>query len=116
MIGKTVEKGLTLVPTRLYFKNGRVKVAIALARGKQVHDKRETIRRREIERETRALVKERAAMSDADLVQPPGGDRATSCDYMRQAHRAGHIFRRRPVHARAVTRCSSRSPARARRC
>ena len=59
LIGKTVEKGLTLVPTRLYFKNGKVKVAIALARGKQDHDKRETLRRREIDRETRAAVKER---------------------------------------------------------
>jgi SsrA-binding protein len=59
LIGKTVEKGLTLVPTRMYFKNGKVKVALALARGKQVHDKRETIKRRETERETRAAVKER---------------------------------------------------------
>jgi SsrA-binding protein len=59
LIGKTVEKGLTLVPTRLYFKKGRVKVALALAKGKQAHDKRETIRRREIDRETRAAVKER---------------------------------------------------------
>ncbi len=59
LIGKTVEKGLTLVPTRLYFKNGKVKVAIALARGKQDHDKRETLRRREVDRETRAAVKER---------------------------------------------------------
>jgi SsrA-binding protein len=59
LIGKTVEKGLTLVPTRLYFKNGKVKLTLALARGKQVHDKRETIRRREVERETRAMVKER---------------------------------------------------------
>ena len=59
LIGKTVEKGLTLVPTRMYFKNGRVKVALALAKGKQVHDKRETIKRRETERETRAMVKER---------------------------------------------------------
>ena len=59
LIGKTVEKGLTLVPTRMYFKNGRIKVALALAKGKQVHDKRETIRRREVDRETRALVKER---------------------------------------------------------
>jgi SsrA-binding protein len=58
LIGKTVEKGLTLVPTRLYFKNGKVKVALALAKGKQAHDKRETIRRREIDRETRAAVKE----------------------------------------------------------
>jgi SsrA-binding protein len=60
LIGKTTEKGLTLVPLRLYFKNGRVKVALALAKGKQAHDKRETLRRREIDRETRAAVKERA--------------------------------------------------------
>ena len=59
LIGRTVEKGLTLVPTRLYFKNGKVKVGIALARGKQAHDKRETMRRREVDRETRAAVKER---------------------------------------------------------
>jgi SsrA-binding protein len=59
LIGKTVEKGLTLVPTKLYFKNGKVKVAIALAKGKQDHDKRETLRRREVDRETRAAVKER---------------------------------------------------------
>jgi len=59
LIGKTVEKGLTLVPTKLYFKGGKVKVALALAKGKQAHDKRETIRRREADRETRAAVKER---------------------------------------------------------
>ena len=59
LIGRTVEKGLTLVPTKLYFKNGKVKVALALAKGKQDHDKRETLRRREADRETRAAVKER---------------------------------------------------------
>jgi SsrA-binding protein len=59
LIGKTVEKGLTLVPTRLYFKNGKVKVSLALGKGKQAHDKRETMRRREVDRETRAAVKER---------------------------------------------------------
>src|SRR6202008_629713 len=59
LIGKTVEKGLTLVPTKMYFKNGKVKVALALAKGKEAHDKRETLRRREIDRETRAAVKER---------------------------------------------------------
>jgi tmRNA-binding protein len=59
LIGKTVEKGLTLVPTKMYFKNGKIKVAIGLARGKQDHDKRETLRRREADRETRAAVKER---------------------------------------------------------
>jgi SsrA-binding protein len=59
LIGKTVERGMTLVPTRLYFKNGHVKVSLALAKGKQAHDKRETIKRREADRETRAAVKER---------------------------------------------------------
>jgi SsrA-binding protein len=59
LIGKTVEKGMTLVPTRLYFKNGHVKMSIALAKGKQAHDKRETVKRREADRETRAAVKER---------------------------------------------------------
>jgi SsrA-binding protein len=60
LMGRVVEKGLTLVPLRLYLKNGRVKVALALVKGKQEHDKRETIRRREADRETRAAVKERA--------------------------------------------------------
>ena len=54
------EKGLTLVPLQLYFKNGRLKVSLALVKGKQAHDKRETIRRREVDRETRAAVKERS--------------------------------------------------------
>ncbi len=60
LIGKTTEKGLTLVPLRLYFKKGRVKVAISLVKGKQLHDKRETLRKREVDRETRAAVKERS--------------------------------------------------------
>ncbi len=59
LIGKTVERGCTLVPVRMYFKNGRVKVAVSIAKGKKLHDKRETIRRREIDRETRAMVKGR---------------------------------------------------------
>lgn len=59
LIGKILERGFTLVPVRMYFKNGRVKVAISVAKGKRSYDKRETIRRREIDRETRAVVKER---------------------------------------------------------
>jgi SsrA-binding protein len=59
LIGKTVERGMTLVPTRLYFKDGRVKMAISLAKGKKAHDKRETVKRREADRETRAAIKER---------------------------------------------------------
>ena len=57
LIGKTVEKGMTLVAVRMYFKNGRVKVAVSLAKGKKEYDKRETIKRREADRETRAAVK-----------------------------------------------------------
>jgi SsrA-binding protein len=57
LVGKTVEKGMTLVPVRLYFKNGRVKVAVSLAKGKKDYDKRETIKRREADRETRAAIK-----------------------------------------------------------
>jgi SsrA-binding protein len=59
LIGKTAERGFTLVPLRLYYKNGRVKVALSLAKGKTAPDKRETIRRREIDRETRHAIKHR---------------------------------------------------------
>src|SRR5215510_8494888 len=48
LTGRVVEKGLTLVPLQMYFKDGRIKVALALVKGKQAHDKRETIRRREV--------------------------------------------------------------------
>ena len=60
LVGQTAEKGLTLVPLEMYFTKGRVKVVIALAKGKQAHDKRETLRMREVDRETRAAVKERS--------------------------------------------------------
>ena len=59
LIGKTVEKGMTLVPIRLDFKDGRVKLAVSLAKGKKEYDKRETIKRREADRETRAAIKSR---------------------------------------------------------
>jgi SsrA-binding protein len=61
LTGRTVEKGMTLIPVRMYFKDGRVKVAVSLAKGKKEYDKRETIKRRETDRETRAAVKERRA-------------------------------------------------------
>src|ERR671923_2665939 len=54
--GKTLQRGLTLIPTRMYFKNGRVKVEIAVARGKQLWDKRETERRKTADREARAAI------------------------------------------------------------
>ena len=56
LIGKTRERGLTLVPMRLYFANGRAKVEIALARGKDVGDKRHAIKEREMKREMERAV------------------------------------------------------------
>jgi SsrA-binding protein len=56
LIGKTQQKGMTLIPTRLYFKNGRAKVEMALGKGKQLWDKRETERRRTDEKESRAAI------------------------------------------------------------
>jgi SsrA-binding protein len=53
LIGKTREKGLTLVPLALYFKNGLAKLQIGLARGKKQYDKRETIKNREAARDLR---------------------------------------------------------------
>lgn len=57
LVGKVVERGMTLVPVRMYFKRGRVKVAISLAKGKRDHDKRETVRARDADREARAAIK-----------------------------------------------------------
>ena len=57
--GKATERGLTIVPLKAYFKNGRIKVEIGLARGKKAHDKRETIKRKDIERDTRQAMRER---------------------------------------------------------
>jgi SsrA-binding protein len=56
LLSKTQIKGHTLIPTRLYFRNGRVKCELAVAKGKQDWDKRETERRREADREARAAV------------------------------------------------------------
>jgi SsrA-binding protein len=51
LTGKVAERGLTLVPLRLYFKEGRVKIELGLARGRKLHDKRSAIREREVRRE-----------------------------------------------------------------
>jgi SsrA-binding protein len=58
LIGKTNERGLTLVPTRVYFSGPNAKVEIALARGKDVYDKREAIRKREVAREVQRELRE----------------------------------------------------------
>ncbi len=57
LIGQTQERGLTLVPLRVYNKNGKFKLAMGLAKGKKEFDKRETEKRRTIENETRRIVK-----------------------------------------------------------
>ena len=59
LIGKTQERGLTLVPTRIYFSGPRAKIELALARGKEQRDKRETIRAREQSREMERALRER---------------------------------------------------------
>jgi SsrA-binding protein len=59
LVGRTTERGLTLVPLRMYLKKGRIKVEIALAKGKKTYDKRETERRKTIDREARQAVRER---------------------------------------------------------
>ena len=55
--GKATEKGLTIVPLRVYLKNGRVKLEIGLARGKRAGDKREALKRKDLERETRQALR-----------------------------------------------------------
>jgi len=57
--GKVTGKGLTLVPLRAYLRRGRVKLEIGLGRGKRAHDKREAIKRRDIERDTRQALRDR---------------------------------------------------------
>jgi len=59
LLGKVAERGLTLVPLRLYFKEGRAKVALGLARGKKLHDKRAAIRERDERREMAKEARER---------------------------------------------------------
>ena len=59
LVGKTREKGQTLIPTKVYLKGGRIKVEIALAKGKQDHDKRETIKNLELDREARQAMTRR---------------------------------------------------------
>ena len=59
LTGKVEEKGLTLVPTKIYLKKGRIKCEIALAKGKKLYDKRETERRKDADREAQKAMKQR---------------------------------------------------------
>jgi len=60
LIGKVKERGLTLVPTQLYFKNGRAKIELALARGKEQRDKRRDIAKRDADRQIERALKTRS--------------------------------------------------------
>lgn len=60
LIGKTREKGLTLIPTRIYLKQGRIKCELALAKGKKHYDKRDAVKKREAQAEARDAIRERA--------------------------------------------------------
>lgn len=56
LIGRVQEKGLTLIPLMLYFKNGLAKLELGLARGKKLYDKRESIKRKDVEREMKRVM------------------------------------------------------------
>lgn len=58
LAGRTSEKGLTIVPTRIYLKKNLIKCELALAKGKKIYDHRETARRRTVERETEQAIRE----------------------------------------------------------
>ena len=58
LIGRTTERGLTLVPLKMYLKKGHIKCEIALAKGKKTYDKRETERRKTIDKEARQAVRD----------------------------------------------------------
>ena len=60
LIGRTTERGLTLVPLKVYLKDGRLKCELALAKGRKVHDKREVARKKTIDKETKQALRERA--------------------------------------------------------
>lgn len=66
LIGKTEQKGYTLVPLNLHYKGGRVKVEIALAKGKAEHDKRHTVKEREWEREKGRLMRHKVSSGPKD--------------------------------------------------
>lgn len=59
LIGRVIEKGLTLVPLRIYFKNGRAKLELAVGRGRKQHDKREIMKRNAVDREIAQAMRRR---------------------------------------------------------
>ena len=62
LIGAVEQKGLTLVPLELYWKDGRAKIALALGRGKKLHDKRETLKKRDAQRDLARIARSRGVL------------------------------------------------------
>ena len=60
LLGKVNERGLSLVPLKLYFKNGKVKAEIGLVKGKKLHDKRETLKKKAMEKDVEREMKDRS--------------------------------------------------------
>ncbi|MBE9504375.1 MAG: SsrA-binding protein SmpB [Proteobacteria bacterium] len=60
LLGKVNERGLSLVPLKLYFKNGKVKAEIGLVKGKKLHDKRETLKKKSMEKDVERELKDRS--------------------------------------------------------
>jgi SsrA-binding protein len=58
LIGKSKQRGLTLIPLRVYTKSGRIKLEFGIAKGKKKFDKRETIKKRDFKREKQRMLKE----------------------------------------------------------
>jgi SsrA-binding protein len=59
LTGKTREKGITLVPTKMYFKGGRAKIELGLAKGKKLYDKRDSIKKKDLDRDMARALRER---------------------------------------------------------
>ena len=76
LIGRMQRKGLTLIPTRIYFKGPRAKVELALATGKQQHDRRREIRDRDVQREVERELRDRRALSRPGRWRGTGATRA----------------------------------------
>ena len=113
LAAQVAERGLTLVPTRIYFSGSHAKVEIALARGKDLYDKRKTIRERETKRDM-----ERGRARSAALAIDAEGSCAARGEDVRFAHpeheqRRSGRRRRRPRAAGYEARRGSRRPARA---
>ena len=104
LAARVAERGLTLVPTRIYFSGPHAKVEIALARGKDVHDKRETLRRRDSQREIERGLRERAAALGRDRAVQVGRVHAE-----RERARSGRRRPRRRARGCAARRGSRRS-------